>query len=318
MQCLLPSGLSSDPNDTADLDPTTASSEPGDPEPTEPWKERVKRRLRECCRSSAEQCRQLWRRLRGHMACLGEKLLKRIQESPVGQRLPSRVQVLGFVHRRITETLILTVFIFVNFFAMNFMTILQQLLCLWMLVLPKRISVLLTDRLLMAAACLSLVAQILGFAGWHGFSEEQALYFGVAPRLSDADWVTQRQRCGSDVVYWLCLDSGLRVPKFVLFFTLCWVLHSREISVSVQQTPETREGGTPRWVHWTLDGISNYIYEGNRTASWDSCTKGIGFETLPDLSLYHSLLDLCDCCISISAALQHGGIGVFVDGDGDQ
>lgn len=44
MQCLLPSGLSSDPNDTADLDPTTASSEPGDPEPTEPWKERVKRR----------------------------------------------------------------------------------------------------------------------------------------------------------------------------------------------------------------------------------------------------------------------------------
>ena len=25
-----------------------------------------------------------------------------------------------------------------------------------------------------------------------------------------ADWVTQRQRCGSDVVYWLCLDSGLR------------------------------------------------------------------------------------------------------------
>ena len=44
MQCLLPSGLSSDPNDTADLDPTTASSEPGDPEPAEPWKERVKRR----------------------------------------------------------------------------------------------------------------------------------------------------------------------------------------------------------------------------------------------------------------------------------
>ena len=42
----------------------------------------------------------------------------------------------------------------VNLFAMNFMTILQQLLCLWMLVLPKRISVLLTDRLLMAAACL--------------------------------------------------------------------------------------------------------------------------------------------------------------------
>lgn len=43
MQCLLPSGLSSS-NDTADLDPTTASSEPGDPEPAEPWKERVKRR----------------------------------------------------------------------------------------------------------------------------------------------------------------------------------------------------------------------------------------------------------------------------------
>jgi len=42
MQCLLPSGLSSS-NDTADLDPTTASSEPGDPEPAEPWKERVKR-----------------------------------------------------------------------------------------------------------------------------------------------------------------------------------------------------------------------------------------------------------------------------------
>jgi len=431
------------------------------------------------------------------MACLGEKLLKRIQESPLGQRLPSRAQVLGFVHRRITETLILTVFIFVNCFAMNFMTILQQLLCLWMLVLPKRISVLITDRLLMAAACLSLVAQILGFTGWHTFSEEQALYFGVAPRLSDvcrdlfviilamiegllrdatevvedpipmeqemvvlgpvnrgsqaseeqsaaprslgdlqdtpevvrpldpvtevgrlvtavpqlaalaivvinffeetvwclpsllvvacfyatggmvkppvssnpwqlpergrlwiqvmvislavgmlgeicctlwlppiaglspkpvpeiiadwdmcrnydpwnpttprnlegqaqtrqileADWVTQRQRCGSDVVYWLCLDSGLRVPKFVLFFTLCWVLHSRETEKLSPQTPGGWEG-MPRWVHWTLDGISNYIYEGNRTAA----------QKESDLKLFLISLSTILCWISVIAA----------------
>ena len=36
-------------------------------------------------------------------------------------------------------------------------------------------------------------------------------YHRLAAMSSQADWLTQRQRCGRDVVYWMCLECGLRV-----------------------------------------------------------------------------------------------------------
>eukprot|EP00435_Cladocopium_sp_Y103_P022391 s3292_g5.t1 len=119
----------------------------------------------------------------GRVSQLGQSLLERARRSPMVERCPSKKKVMGFVYRRSTVALILAVFILVQFYPVNFMTTLQQLLCLLLLALPKEISRRHATRLFIAAACLSIFAQLLGFTGWHRMSEVQMYYFGVAPKL---------------------------------------------------------------------------------------------------------------------------------------
>eukprot|EP00435_Cladocopium_sp_Y103_P072836 s257_g41.t1 len=61
---------------------------------------------------------------------------------------------------------------------------------------------------------------------WNPSTPRNITGHAQAQDFEQADWLTQRQRCGRDVVYWMCLECGLRVPKFILFFALCWVLHT--------------------------------------------------------------------------------------------
>ncbi|CAK9018503.1 unnamed protein product [Durusdinium trenchii] len=73
-----------------------------------------------------------------------------------------------------------------------------------------------------------------------------------------AGWVPQRQRCGQDVVYWLCLESGIRVPKFALFFVLCWILRT-----DWERRPDRGRAAEPRsrWFRRTMASVSTRFFE---------------------------------------------------------